>query len=186
MTRFYHRITIISIVLLTTGICNAYAQRTMEGQSSIEAGASYNGMAGGVSIDYSQYTLNGFWYTGVSGNDCFALYTKDSRIRYDHICLYGGYLFRLVGTRSRSINLYGGSEVLVGIELTDPYGELPLQLSAGIEHFRFLYGIAPRILSEFFISSRFAFTVFGSIPINFSSAYSNIGYNTGIGVKIML
>ena len=186
MLRIYHRFAIATVVILVFSTVNAHGQRTMKGQSALEIGASYNGMSAGVAVDYSQYSLNGFWYVGVCGNDYYGLYADQKQMRYDHICSYGGFLFRLAGTRSRCVNLYGGGEIFIGLELTDPFGELPVQLGAGTEHYRFLYGIAPKILSEFFVSSRFAFTVFGSIPINFSSGYSNFNYNVGAGFRIML
>ena len=123
MRKFHHRLVIATAAILMAASINAQAQRTMKEQSVIGAKTSFNGMSAGASIDYSQYTLNGFWYVGVSGNDYYALYTSNDWLRYDHICGYGGYLFRLVGTRSRSINLYGGGEVIVGLELIDPFEE---------------------------------------------------------------
>lgn len=186
MSRFHHRLSIATVVILMAAGVTAQAQRTMKGQSVLGAEASFNGMSAGVTLDYSQYTLNGFWYVGVCGNDYFGWYAPEKKIRYDHLSANGGYLFRLAGTRSRSVNLYGGGEVFVGVELTDPFSELPDQFRAAIEHYRFLYGVAPKILAEFFVSSGFAFTVFGSVPINFSSDYSNFNFNVGAGFRIML
>ena len=186
MLRIYHRLAIATVVIFTISTVNAHGQRTMKGQSALEIGASYNGMSAGVSADYSQYTLNGLWYVGIGANDYFALYGVDERMRYDHFCSYGGYLFRLAGTRSRSVCLYGGGAVMIGMEWIDPFGKLPQQFSAALEHYRFLYGVTPKILAEFFVSSRFAFTLLGSIPINFSSAYGNVGFNAGAGFRIML
>ena len=168
MIRFHHILTIATVVILMAAGVNAQAQRTMKGQSVLGAEASYNGMSAGIAADYSQYTLNGFWYVGVCGNDYYGWYAPEKQIRYDHLSAFGGYLLRLAGTRSRSVNLYGGGEAFVGAELTDPFGELPDQFRAGIEHYRFLYGVASKILAEFFVSSGFAFTIFGSVPINFS------------------
>ena len=186
MRKFHHRLVIATAAILMAASINAQAQRTMKEQSVIGAKTSFNGMSAGASIDYSQYTLHGFWYVGVSGNDYYALYTSNDCLRYDHICGYGGYLFRLAGTRSRSINLYGGGEVIVGLELIDPFEELPHQFKASMEKYRFIYGISPRILAEFFVSPRLAFTIFGTLPINFSSAISNVNYNLGGGFRIML
>lgn len=186
MIGFHHRLTIATVVILMAAGVNAQAQRTMKGQSVLGAEASYNGMSAGIAADYSQYTLNGFWYVGVCGNDYYGWYAPEKQIRYDHLSAFGGYLLRLAGTRSRSVNLYGGGEAFVGTELTDPFGELPEQFRAGIEHYRFLYGVAPKILAEFFVSSGFAFTIFGSVPINFSSDNSNFNFNVGAGFRIML
>lgn len=186
MIRFHHRLTIATVVILMAADVNAQAQRTMKGQSVLGAEASYNGMSAGIAADYSQYTLNGFWYVGVCGNDYYGWYAPEKQIRYDHLSAFGGYLLRLAGTRSRSVNLYGGGEAFIGAELTDPFGELPEQFRAGIEHYRFLYGVAPKILAEFFVSSGFAFTIFGSVPINFSSDNSNFNFNVGAGFRIML
>ena len=186
MTRFHQKVSIAIVVLFMTAFINAEAQRTMKGQSVIGAETSFNGISAGTTINYSQYTLNGFWYVGISGNDYYALYSDSDIFRYNHICGYGGYLFRLVGTRSRSINLYGGGEIIVGMEVIDPFNELPYQFKASMEKYRFLYGVCPKILAEFFISPRFAFTIFGTLPINFSSAISNVNYNIGGGFRIML
>ena len=116
MTRFHQKVSIAIVVLFMTACINAEAQRTMKGQSVIGAETSFNGISAGATINYSQYTLNGFWYVGISGNDYYALYSDSDILRYNHICGYGGYLFRLVGTRSRSINLYGGGEIIVGMD----------------------------------------------------------------------
>lgn len=186
MIRFHHRLTIATVVIFMAAGVNAQAQRTMKGQSVLGAEASYNGMSAGIAADYSQYTLNGFWYVGVCGNDYYGWYAPEKQIRYDHLSAFGGYLLRLAGTRSRSVNLYGGGEAFIGAELTDPFGELPDQFRAGIEHYRFLYGVALKILAEFFVSSGFAFTIFGSVPINFSSDNSNFNFNVGAGFRIML
>lgn len=186
MSRFHHRLSIATAVILMAAGVTAQAQRTMKGQSVLGAEAAFNGMSAGVTLDYSQYTLNGFWYVGVCGNDYFGWYAPEKQIRYDHLSAFGGYLLRLAETRSRSVNLYGGGEAFIGAELTDPFGELPDQFRAGIEHYRFLYGVAPKILAEFFVSSGFAFTIFGSVPTNFSSDNSNFNFNVGAGFRIML
>ena len=61
MSRFHHRLSIATAVILMAAGINAQAQRTMKGQSVLGAVAAFNGMSAGVTLDYSQYTLNGFW-----------------------------------------------------------------------------------------------------------------------------
>lgn len=175
--------------MLAATVFQANAQRTMNGQSAICADVSFNGMSAGITVDYSRYTLNGFWSAGISCNDYKARLSTggilNGMFRYGHIGLCGGYMFRIAGTRDRSINLYGGGNIFIGAELADPFDKVPYHLAIPMGN-GFLYGIAPEVMVEFFVSTRFAFTATGALPINFSSVAGAVNFNVGAGIKIML
>ena len=74
---------LISVISFMTISHYASAQRTMHGQSSIHAEALFNGRSFGAEVSYGQYTLNGYWDTGISFNDYNEnLSTGDSFLRH--------------------------------------------------------------------------------------------------------
>ena len=158
----------------------------MSGQSSLCLQSSWTGSSFGAEAFFSQYTLGGFWETGLSAKQ----YKKDTSAGVDiaslNIAASGNYLFRLVGTRSRSVNLYGGAGAFLGYEAIDPMHRLPSTIQTNLQNGYFLYGLQAKLVAEFFISKSFAFTLNGCVPINFSSPMGWFHYDIGLGMKVML
>ena len=158
----------------------------MSGQSSLCLQSSWTGSSFGAEAFFSQYTLSGFWETGLSAKQ----YKKGTSAGVDisslNIAASGNYLFRLVGTRSRSVNLYGGAGAFLGYEAIDPMHRLPSTIQTNLKNGYFLYGLQAKLVAEFFISKSFAFTLNGCVPINFSSPMGWFHYDIGLGMKVML
>ena len=172
---------------MTTMCClSASAQRTMNGQSSLCPSVHWTGSSFGAEAFFSQYTLGGFWEAGLSAKQ----YKKDTSAGVDinslNIAAIGNYLFRLAGTRSRSVNLYGGAGAFIGYEAIDPMHKLPSTIQTNLKNGYFLYGLQAKLVAEFFISKSFAFTLNGCVPINFSSPMGWFHYDIGLGMKVML
>ena len=176
------------ILVVTATLCclSASAQRTMSGQSSLCLQSSWTGSSFGAEAFYSQYTLGGFWETGLSAKQ----YKKGTSTGVDinslNIAASGNFLFRLVGTRSRSVNLYGGAGAFLGYEAIDPMHKMPSTIQTNLKNGYFLYGLQAKLVAEFFISKSFAFTLNGCVPINFSSPMGWFHYDIGLGMKVML
>ena len=176
---------LISVISFMTISHYASAQRTMHGQSSIHAEALFNGRSFGAEVSYGQYTLNGYWDTGISFNDYNENLSTGDRFQYGHLSVKGGYMFRIAGTTSRNISLYGGGGTFLGYELMDPFGRLPF-IETNTNDFRFLYGIYAKINLEVFLIEKTALTLNLALPVNFSSVFEAVHYQTGLGCKILL
>ena len=176
-------IVFLSLALLSFP---ASAQRTMSRQSSLCISAQYNGTSVCADAFYCQYTLMGFWQAGVEGKHYLANISTGDTLDYIHTVASSGYMCRVAGTRNRVLNLYMGGRIFMGIEMTDPWNNLPEYLDTGLADYRFLYGLTPAILMEIFMSTHCAFTFGASLPVNFSSPISNVHYEAGIGFKVLL
>jgi len=119
----------------------ASAQRTISGQSALGLSARYNGTSVGAEAFYEMYTLNGYWQAGLQGNQYRDLLSNGNSLEYMHALAQGGYLFRLVGTRSRSLSLYGGAGVQLGVEILDVWHRLPRYMDIDRSRYGFIYGL---------------------------------------------
>lgn len=164
----------------------ASAQRTMPGRSCVAIMGGWNGSSASAGAFFSQYTLNGFWEAGILGSDYMLPMSVGSSLRYDHLALVGGYQFRLVANRSRSLNLYGGGGGFIGAELVDPMRKLPDCLSLSVPSESFLYGIYAKTEAEFFIGRRFAITAEAGLQITPSDKLRLFGFIAGLGFKLIL
>lgn len=163
----------------------ASAQRTMPGQSSIQAEALFNGSSFGAETRYGKYTLSGYWEAGVTYEDYREKLSTGDRFQYGHFAAKGGYMFRLTGTKNRSVNLYGGTGAFIGCELMDPFGRLPF-IETNTNDYRFLYGIYGGIGLEVFVAGKTALTAGITLPVNFSSVFDTVHYQAGIGCRVLL
>ena len=173
-------------IIITLHFPTASAQRTMSRQSSLGASARYNGTSVGAEAFYAQYTLGGFWETGLEGQDFNCPLSTGQTLRYIDAYARGGYQFRLVSSRSRSIGLYAGGGVFAGVECTDPFNTIPSYISLGVPRWQFLYGVYGKLLTEVFIGRKVALTVDASVPVNFSSKLSALHWSAGLGIKVLL
>ena len=165
----------LALLCLYSSVCSAHAQRTMKGQGMITTGASSSITRMqdiGAELGYGQYLLRGYWYSA-AGVSTHKIRTSGSYLmRFIDFIGGGGYMHRLVSTRSRSISLYAGGGAFLGYEIYDPLKELPSSISTGLAAGSFLYGISARAEVEFFITGRFAIAASLSAPVNFSSPVS--------------
>ena len=183
--------TISAFVLLLFS-CNtdASAQRTMEGQLFVSAEGHISALnlanAGG-GLNMGQYLLNGLWSCSI--NSSFNTIGIGSGHKLDYVDFYaqGGYMYRIISNRSRSLNFYGGGGAFIGYEVYDPMKRVPSHLATNLpEGGTFIYGIEPRIEFEAFIARKVAFTLGFSTPINFSSSLTKVRPKGTLGIRLNL
>ena len=182
------KIAHIGLTILTSllFITTASAQRTQSGQPSLRVSSLYNGLFVGAEAFYEQYTLSGYWQTGVSGNLYKANLSSGDTLDYLHVIAEGGFLFRLAGTRSRSLNLYAGGGALAGVELLDPFSSLPEHIALSQKQIAFIYGVYAQGVLEWFVARKFAILLQASSPLTFGSGIRVVNGNVGIGLKLNL
>ena len=172
---------------MTTLSClSASAQRTMDGQSSLCLQAAYTGSSFGAEAFFAQYSLIGFWEAGLAAKQYNAPTSAGVSINTLHAAAEGNYMFRIVGTNSRNVSLYGGAGAFLGYEAIDPLRRLPSSIQTSLSDGYFLYGFQAKLVAEFFISKAFALTLNGCVPVNFGSPIAKFHYDAGLGMKIML
>ena len=155
----------------------------MSGQSSLRVSLLYNGLSAGAEAFYEPYTLTGCWQAGVQGNLYHAGLSTGHSLDYIHALAQGGYLFRLAGTRSRSLGLYAGGGALAGVEMLDVWRRLPSYLDLGKSRYAFVYGLDASAMLEWFVSRQWALVVHAGVPVTFGSALSPVHWNAGLGLK---
>lgn len=158
----------------------------MNGQSSIRLDALCTDSSFGAEAFYCQYTLSGYWETGLSGKYYNRQTSAGVKLGGLHCCAAADYMFRLVGSRNRAVSLYGGGGAFLGYEVIDPFGIFPTHYHSNLHSGYFLYGIQAKLSAELFVSKTCAFTLNGNIPFNFSSPMGWFHFDGGIGVKFML
>ena len=183
--------TIIAFMLLAFS-CNtdASAQRTMDRQLFVSAEGHLSALnlsdaGGGLSM--GQYMLNGLWFCSISSSFNTVGIGSGRKLGYVDFYAQGGYLYRIISNRSRSLNLYGGGGAFIGYEVYDPMKRVPSHLATNLpEGGIFLYGIDPRIEFEAFIAKKVAVALGFSSPINFSSSLTKVRPKGTLGIRLNL
>lgn len=186
----YRRITTIVFILVASSVM-CRGQRTMSKQTFASIEGFYNGSLAGGEVTVGRYTINAFWFGSLSLSPYSAeLGLDDENVLGEALYLqsmvYGGYQYRVISSRKRNANLYLGGAAFVGLETFDPFSRLPANIVTGFGKHTFVYGLAPILSFELFVSKTVSFTVSGKIPVNFSSKISAWHYNVGAGLKVML
>lgn len=170
----------VSLCLMPTV---ASAQRTTSGQGML----SFEGQwPHGVSISYGQYLPSSMWEAGAYTQYRTTPVNSDCMMEYMPAAVFGNWMYRLVGTRSRMFNLYAGAGAFLGWEFFDPWKTLPDFLSEEIGSGVFIYGINAKLQAEIFFTRRTAFLISGSAPMNFTSPCSWIQPTAAFGIRIDL
>lgn len=180
-----YKLTLVAIVVTICSV-SASAQRTMNGQPALRLDAILTDSSFGAEAVFSQYTIGGFWEAGVSAKQYATPTSSAISISNLGVVAEGDYMFRLVGTRSRSVSLYGGAGAFMGYEAVDPFQRIPGTIQTNLNKGYFLYGLQAKLMAEFFVSRTVALTIDGCLPVNFSSPFGKFHYDIGVGVKIML
>lgn len=178
------------IVFCLSFVClKANGQRTMRYQNTLTAqlSAPYaeNPDIGGC-IGYGQYTLNGYWFTGVQSVGRRQPEGKYSFIQTQTLRLYGQYMHRLIADRKRIFNLYCGGGPFIGYEFYDPFKRLPSHIQKSSADSTFIYGISGSIEAEIFIMKKLAIVICANVPLTFGSETSWLRGNSTAGVRINL
>ena len=184
-----HRAVIVLVIIACLLACSQSlsAQRTANGQSMVSISAAPSMLRPqevGVMLSYGQYLLEGYWTAGAQGGMHTLVISSGTRMRYLDMIFGGGYMHRLVGTRSRRISLYAGGEAFLGFETYDPMSELPSNIDTGLPSGSFLYGIAPQVVAEIFLTGKLALVAGCSSPVNFSSPITMVRPNLIVGLRM--
>ena len=178
-----------SLLMLIASGKEARAQRTMKGEDLISVGVHYpfsNPYWMGVDFSYGQYLLGSYWKAGASMTEYTYPLSEDIPMGYLHIAAFGDWMYRIVGTRNRLFSLYGGPGLFLGYEMPDAWGLIPDSYKEDYSKGYFLYGIRLSLEMEVFLSKRFALTLGGSLPVNFSSPFGKFHYQAGVGLRLNL
>ena len=181
-------LTIILVFVLVAGASSdANAQRTMKGQYAI--GIDISGRIPhisdiGLCLHYSQYLLDGYWHVGAYSGKNQIMTSNGLNLKYVDSAISGGYMHRLIATRSRTISLYAGGGAFIGYEFYDPRKELPANIDTKLPTGNFLYGISPSIEAAFFLTRQLALTVSSIALINFSSPLVKLRPQMRMGLRI--
>jgi len=165
----------------------ARAQRTMRGESLLSAEVYYPFSKPywlGADLSYGKYLLNSYWKAGASVTEYSHSLESGEPMGYLHAAAYGEWMYRLVGTRSRFFNMYGGGGAFLGYEGIDAFGLLPSEARSSFGSGYFLYGVSVSLEMEVFFSRRVAFILGGRLPLNFSSQFGWFHYHVGAGIRI--
>ena len=180
--------TILSVILFISQPCQAMAQRTMSGQSILAAEVTALAMTRpgdfGISIDYGQYLLSGYWFCSLSGEHNRIATTTAYSIRYMDAYAGGGYLHRIFASRSRVFGLYAGGGAFLGYEFIDPMNERPSNISTSLPSGCFQYGIIPEVEVEIFFLRKTALTIGADSPIFFTSPLRKIRPRLKAGIRV--
>ena len=176
---------IFTALLVTFSASYASAQRTMSGRSSLRVSTLFNGRFVSAEAFYEQYTLGGYWNTGLT-SDVFQLDARTISVDMADIAASGGYMQRIAATRSRNLNLYVGGGILAGVELLDPLKRMPTYMTSGVKNVDFIYGLYAGMSAEWFWTKRVGAVFQASVPFVFNSYGPAIRWNVGAGIKIVL
>ena len=117
----------ISVFILCTP---TYAQRTAYGERMLSLKGAWTISSLGEELQYGQYLMNGFWFGGLNlSNRQEKDEPTSERVHFPRLQLNGGYMFRLFGSRTRAINIYGGGDAFIGVEMFDFWKTLTNNIS---------------------------------------------------------
>ena len=184
-----HKAVIVMLIIACLMMCSQSlsAQRTANRQSMVSVSAVSSLLLPqevGAEVSYGQYLLEGYWTASAKGGMHTLVTSSDIRMRYLEVTFCGGYMHRLVCTRSRNISLYAGGETFLGFESYDPMSELPSNIDTGLPSGSFLYGIAPQVVAEIFLTGKLALVAGCSSPVNFSSPITMVRPNLMLGLRM--
>ena len=164
----------------------AHAQRTMNRQDSYSLCGLKNDSGYGGTLAYGLYTLNGIWLSGIRISDYHMDISTGDRIEQLQADAQTEYLFRILATRSRALNLYAGGGMFMGYEFSDPFDRLPEYIDTGLGKGSFAYGICASAQAEIFFCRRAALVIHASIPLNIISDSGWLHHEYGAGLRINL
>ena len=184
-----HKAVIVMLIIACLMMCSQSlsAQRTANRQSMVSVSAVSSLLRPqevGAVVSYGQYLLEGYWTASAKGGMHTLVTSSDIRMRYLEVTFCGGYMHRLVCTRSRNISIYAGGEAFLGFESYDPMSELPSNIDTGLPSGSFLYGIAPQVVAEIFLTGKLALVAGCSSPVNFSSPITMVRPNLMLGLRM--
>lgn len=186
----------LSILLCLSGASvKCFAQRTSDGCVHIGLAqqiSCYSTPSGGLDINAGMYMLHSYWKAGLSATDYNAI-AKGNNLDgecfdHSHFIAYGEWMYRLVGTYSRNLNLYLGGGAFLGANVYELFRPLPEGTERTFPKSEFIYGLKPAVELEFFFCRKVAFILGANFPFTFSSSLeTDIAHVVGsLGIRVSL
>ena len=185
--RGFIRSILIACIVLFSSSQIVSAQRTMKGQYHLAAEAAFAAdprIPAGVEISFGAYLLDSYVIGWINVTPDYVTLPTSHQLEYIPINVGADYMYRVAATRARSVNLYLGGGVYLGWELYDPFRKVPSYIDTGFGSGTFIYGVAPALDSEFFITRRLALTLGARMPVSISSKTEILKLHLKAGIRI--
>ena len=185
--RGFIRSILIACIVLFSSSQIASAQRTMKGQYHLAAEAAFAAdprVPAGAEISFGAYLLDSYVIGWINVTPDYVTLPTSHQLEYIPINVGADYMYRVAATRARSVNLYVGGGVYLGWELYDPFRKVPSYIDTGFGSGTFIYGVAPALDSEFFITRRLALTLGARMPVSISSKTEILKLHLKAGIRI--
>ena len=181
------RSVLIAWIVLFASSQAASAQRTMKGQLHIGAQASISAdprIPIGGELSFGSYLLGSHISGWINVTPDYISLPTGHQLEYIPINVGADYMYRVAATRARSVNLYVGGGVFLGWELYDPFKRVPSYIDTGFGKGNFIYGVAPALESEFFITRTVAVTLGARMPVSISSKTEILKLHLKAGFRV--
>lgn len=193
--RNYFIKTVLCLAALSFLAGSAFAQRTSKDQFHLSGTVDYNLYSMGSEVQFGQYLLFGYWSAGANLQNYVSDVRNNEVANFQRIVGLGTFMYRFVGNRSRSLNLYGGGDVFAGAEVLDMFSSLSeekrksLVDNCGFKDARFIFGGGLRLEGEYFPLPRLAIILPLRVVFTANTAMNSykggdvVGFNVGLGVR---
>lgn len=181
---------IVLTALLVLSALTAGAQRTSRGMSQVTLLGGSTLSHWGGELSYGQYLLRSCWMGAVAFHDRIERDAPSGEtVHYPRLEGRGGLLYRLLSSYDRAVSLYVGGDAFIGVEMLDLFGTLsaPTRRAlerSGLRPYQFIYGAAPRVELELFLSPSVALIAGGRAPFTFGSPLPLIGWELSLGGRV--
>ena len=181
------RSVLIACIVLFASSQAVSAQRTMKGQLHIGAQASLSAdprIPIGGELSFGSYLLDSHISGWINVTPDYISLPTGHQLGYIPINVGADYMYRVAATRARSVNLYVGGGVFLGWELYDPFKRVPSYIDTGFGKGNIIYGVAPALESEFFITRTVALTLGARMPVSISSKTEILKLHLKAGLRV--
>lgn len=187
----FYRCLLLACLFLSS--FNCFAQRTSN--NSVHIGLSQQiscskTPSGGLDLNAGMYLLHSYWKAGLSATNYDVIaegdFVNGERFDHSHFVAYGDWMYRVVGTYSRNLNLYIGGGLFMGANVYELFKQLPEDATRSFPKSEFIYGLKPSVELEVFFCKKVAFTLGANFPFTFSSSLStDIAHIVGsLGIRV--
>lgn len=189
----FYCLVVLSLTLADSFECSA--QRTSN--RSVHIGlaqqiSAYSIPSGGLDLNAGMYLLHSYWKAGLMATDfnvkAGGINTNGEYFDHAHFIAYGDWMYRLVGTYNRCLNLYLGGGIFMGANVYELFRPVPDTVEKEYPKSEFIYGLKPSVELEIFFCRRVAFILGANFPFTFSSSLeTDIAHVVGsFGVRVSL
>lgn len=186
-------IIILSAVFFTAvSLVPASAQRTYKGQSYVNLTGFYNLSGLGLNAEFGGYLISSLWGAEVTASQNIVTESSSGeKASFLDVTGGGKWQYRLLKTRSRNVNLYGGGDAFLGVQMLDPFKTLtqPTRtalLNGGYSETKFIFGFGLDLSLEIFVMTRLCILADVRVPFTFLSMYQVPGLELGVGIRYNL